>query len=74
MACPLMHMLMHGGHGGHVGHHDGGIRTRDGNRGSSGARLEDSLDGADGPKGESHSHHGGRPSATRHLRVGFGRW
>lgn len=22
LACPLMHLFMHGGHGGHAGHHD----------------------------------------------------
>jgi hypothetical protein len=24
LACPLMHLFMHGGHGGHAGHGDGG--------------------------------------------------
>jgi ABC-type Fe3+ transport system permease subunit len=23
LACPLMHLFMHGGHGGHAGHHKG---------------------------------------------------
>ena len=30
LACPLMHLFMHGGHGGHDGHaHESGKRTDD---------------------------------------------
>ena len=61
LACPLMHMFMHGGHGGHGGHHGGGGRPQGGNGGSSETKPEGSWDGDAGPKGEGHSHHGGRP-------------
>jgi hypothetical protein len=61
LACPLMHFFMHGGHGGHGGDHDDGNRPRGGNGGSSDAKLEGSRDSDPGAKGESHSHHGGRP-------------
>lgn len=27
IACPLMHLFMHGGHGGHGGHSDGNDRS-----------------------------------------------
>lgn len=29
LACPLMHLFMHGGHGGHGGHQDGGRPAND---------------------------------------------
>ena len=31
LACPLMHMFMHGGHGGHGGHESHDQRTRERN-------------------------------------------
>ena len=30
LACPLLHMTMHGGHGGHAGHGDHGDQTAPG--------------------------------------------
>lgn len=35
LACPLMHLFMHGGHGGHGNHHGNGGKG-DGHRGPSG--------------------------------------
>ena len=61
LACPLMHMFMHGGHGGHGGHRGGGNRPRNGNGGSTGTGPEGSWDGDVGRKAEDHSPHGGRP-------------
>jgi hypothetical protein len=61
LACPLMHIFMHGGHGGHGGHHGDGDRPRSGNGSSSGTKPEGSWNGDAGPKGEGHSQHGGRP-------------
>ena len=29
LACPLMHIFMHGGHGGHGGHHERGTDRRE---------------------------------------------
>lgn len=60
LACPLMHMFMHGGHRGHGGDRGSENRSRNGSGGSSGARPNDSLGIGGGAKGESHSHHGGR--------------
>lgn len=28
LACPLLHLFMHGGHGGHGGHHNDNTRNR----------------------------------------------
>ena len=62
LACPLMHVFMHGGHGGHGSHHDGGgDPPRGANEGSAGNKPEGSWDGDGNSKGESHSHPGGRP-------------
>jgi len=61
LACPLMHLFMHGGHGGHGGHHGGGDRPQNDNGGFAGTRREGPLDGDAGSKGEGHSQHGGRP-------------
>ena len=61
LACPLMHMFMHGGHGSHGGDHGGGNHPRDGNGGPAGTRPEASMEGGGGAKRESRSHHGGRP-------------
>ena len=56
LACPLMHLFMHGGHGGHGGHHGSGDRPRNGNGGSAGTKPERSRDGDVGS-----NQHGGRP-------------
>ena len=61
LACPLMHLFMHGGHGGHRGHHGSGDRLHNGNGGSSGTKTEGSRDGDAAPNGESPVQHGGRP-------------
>ena len=60
LACPLMHMFMHGGHGSHSSDHGRANRPRGGNGGDSGTTAEGSRDG-DVPNGEDQSHHGGRP-------------
>jgi hypothetical protein len=61
LACPLMHIFMHGGHGGHGDAHGGGKRSRGENTGSSGTRPEVAWTADADPKVENHSHHGGRP-------------
>lgn len=48
LACPFLHMFMHGGHGGHGGHAGGG--SAHGGHGSSGS--EQSRDPALPPAGE----------------------
>ena len=58
LACPLMHIFMHGGHGGHGGHHGGEDRPGGGNGGSSATKPEGSWDGDANRKAENHSHHG----------------
>ena len=59
LACPLMHMFMHGGHGGHRGH--GGNRPDAGSGSSTGAKPEGTSGGDPASKEDSHQHHGGRP-------------
>ena len=61
LACPLMHMFMHGGHGGHGGHHGSGKRPRGGNGGASETGPEGARDGDTGPKADDHSPQGDRP-------------
>jgi hypothetical protein len=51
LACPLMHLFMHGGHGGHGGHHGGGNRPRGAN-GGDGVKPEGSWGGDTASKGE----------------------
>lgn len=60
LACPLMHVFMHGGHGGHGGGHGGGKRLRGENGSSPETKPEGSWNRAVGPKGENHSRYGGR--------------
>ena len=57
MACPVMHLFMHGGHG---GHHGAGDRPQDDSGGSTDTGPEGAGDDAAGAKGQSHVHHGGR--------------
>jgi hypothetical protein len=58
LACPLLHIFMHGGHGGHGGQHGGGSRPHGGDGGT---RPEGSWDGAAAPKEDGHQPTGGRP-------------
>jgi hypothetical protein len=57
LACPLMHLFMHGGHG---GHHGSGNQPHGGTGGSSGATPEATRNADSGPTEVSHSNHGGR--------------
>ena len=61
LACPVMHLFMHGGHGNHGGHHGGGDRTQDDSGESTGTRPEGARGGDARAKGQGHSLHGGRP-------------
>ena len=58
LACPLMHMVMHGGHGGHGGQHGGGNHPQGENGGPLRAKPERLWAG---DAGESHLHRGNRP-------------
>jgi hypothetical protein len=60
LACPLMHMFMHGGHGGHGGHHGGGKPPSGGNGVPTGAKSDGDWEGSVGTNGAAHSNHGGR--------------
>ena len=60
LACPLMHIFMHGGHGGHGGHHGSTNQPSGQEGGSAETKSEGSWDGDAGARKETLSNHGGR--------------